>query len=252
MIDNVTVDAAQSALNVRFNNHVKVSTLVDENFSLLVDSATPTVIPNAFNEIDCDNYNSITRVLRISIAADLDVDTTYILRIDGVQYAGSNQDITQDYEFALTESITGVGEVDPQPVQIEDFSIKSFSTLDFDTTGGGSDPDTFSLVSTDPEDADFYVEEDYGNGLLTLTFSSNPDPSFLTSSYIKVQRKKVQVAPTRWETVPVKFSISSTEPLVYLSFPAIEDDEVYREDGYTYFETGYTYRVRLSRYIKAA
>lgn len=253
MIDNVTVDVAQSALNVKFNNHVKVSTLVDENFALFLDSATPTEITDALNEIDCEDYNSITRVLKIGIAADLEPDVEYLLRIDGVQYAGSSAVISDEYPFVLHEAVVGGPEPTPQPVQIEDFSIKALSSVDFESVIIDTpSADEFVLVSTDPEDSDFFVEDDYSNGLVSLTFSASPDPTFLNESYIKVQRKKNQIAPAKWEKISVRFSISSISPIVYLSFPAIEDADVYREDGYTYFEEGYTYRVKLSRYIKAA
>lgn len=251
MIDNVTVDVAQSALNVRFNNHVKVSTLVDENFTLLLDTATPTEIPDAFNQIDCEDYNSITRVLKIGIAADLEPDVDYLLRIDGVQYGGSSTEISDEFSFRLNEAVVGGAEPDPQPVQIEDFSIKTFSTLEIESATTEPSSDEFVLVSTDPENSDFFVEEDYSEGLLALTFNTPPDTAFLNDTYIKVQRKKSQVAPARWEKVAVKFSISSTEPVAYISFPALEDEDIYREVGYTYFEQGYTYRVRLSRYMKA-
>lgn len=244
MIDNVTVDVAQSALNVKFNNHVKVSTLINENFTLLLDSATPTEITDAFNEIDCEDYNSITRVLKIGIAADLEPDVEYLLRIDGVQYAGSSTEISDEYSFVMHEAVVGGPEPTPQPVQIEDFSIKTLSNADFESAiVDAPSVDEFVLVGTDPEDSDFFVEPDYNDGVVTLTFSLAADEDFLTDSYIKVQRKKSQVAPARWEKVVVTIEPGTTDESVNITFPEVAAD--------VYFEEEYTYRIRLGRYLRA-
>lgn len=250
LLDNVSVNVAQSTISVKFNNHVKVATLVTENFSLYLDSATPTLISDAFNEIDCNDYNSISRVLTLSLDSSLEANTAYVLRVENVEYAGSGTPVEDDYSFVTTDAVTGIVEAVPEPVFIDDFSIKStIDIYDGDMVTGSSE---FYFIDSDPVNSDFYVESDYNDGRITITFNANPDVSYLNADYIKVQRKKNQIGPTRWEAVPVNFAMSSTKPVVYLSFPAIEDAAIYREPGYTYFEEGYVYRVRLSRYIQAA
>lgn len=253
-IDYVFVSIDQSAIGVRFDQNVKVSSLTNDKFKLYLDGATPSLISDAFEEIDTyEDFDTIRRILTLRPKALMAAETDYLLTTHGIEYAGYGVGEDDSYQFTTDKEVNpSVEEAALQPVQIEDHSIKSTASITYSETVGDSAVSEFHVVSTDPESGDFYVEPDYENGRLTIVFSSTPDTDFLNDDYIKVQRKKNQSAPTRWEKVPVTFSIAANEPWVYVRFPAIEDSTVYREAGYTYFEENYTYRVRLSRYIKAA
>jgi len=252
MLSNIISDSTNSVLLVKFDNHIKVSTLDTATFTLWLDSTTPEEIELPFHSVEASkDYNSITRTLKLWVTADLDANTPYTLEVENVEYAGSGVSVTDSVSFTLDVAIQGYEEIVPDPVEIEDHSIKS--TIEIDT---GLDPipvlRDFYLVGSDPIDNDYFVDADHDLGVISLSFSETPDTKFLNSKYVKVLRKKVQVAPSRWEKIGVKFSVSSTEPIVYLSFPAIGSPTTYKELGFDYFESGYTYKITLSRYIKAA
>ncbi len=253
MIDYIFVTLDQQAIGVRFDQNVKVDSLSADKFRLYLDTATPTEIPNAFAEIEtCDDFDSIRRILKLRPVNGLTANTAYTLTSSGVEYAGLGTGDDDSFDFTTTAAVAASHEPTPEAVFIEDHSIKSNSAISYSESVVVTPVSEFYVVEADPLDGDYYVEPDYENGRLKIVFSSNPDTDYLTSEYIKVQRKLNQLAPTRWETVTVQYSISSNKPWVYLSFPAIEDSSIYREDGYTYFQENYTYRVKLSRYIKAA
>lgn len=247
-IDYVNVALSQSAIGVRFDQNVKVDSLTADKFSLFLDGATPVEIANAFEEITtCDDFDSLRRMLILYPKVNLDAGTDYILATSGIEYAGRGVGDDDSFPFTTQTAIEAAGEPEPEPVVIEDHSIKSVLFSDEQFGNVTTDTSGFRLESSDPETGEYYIEPDYEDGKLTLTFSDDVDASFADVAYIKVQRKVNQTAPARWEKVTPEFVTNGNE--IYVSFPAVDDDSIYNTSGHDYFEVNYTYRVKLSPYI---
>lgn len=237
---------ASTGLAIRFRPTVKVSTLTNENITLYENQSTPIASP--FQTINTVyDYNSISRVLHLRYATQLQMDTPYELRVDNL-LDGAGQMIpsdSRDFMYEFTEDPTPPA---PRPpIEIIDHSIKSRAFIASETIVA-SNPD-FYIVDTIPENFELYVADDENKGRVTIKFSSAPDPSFLNKKYFKAQRKKVQRAPSRWEDVAVRVSLDSSRPWVYVDFPSQDATPVYVKGNKIYFEEGYKYRVRISKEV---
>lgn len=250
-IDYVNVALSQSAIGVRFDQNVKVDSLTADKFSLFLDGATPVEIANAFEDITtCDDFNSLRRILTLYPKVDLDAGTDYILVTSGIEYAGRGVGDDDSFPFTTQTAVIAAGEPEPEPIVIEDHSIKSVLFTDDEFANLTTATADFYLESSDPETGEYYLETDYEDGRLTLVFSADVDSAFATADFIKVQRKINQIAPSRWEKIEPQFSTDGSK--IYVDFPAVDDADVYNTAGHDYFEVNYTYRVKLSPYMASA
>lgn len=253
MITYVRPVEGRSVLELKFNRHIKISTLIAENFELWTDEATPREISDAFKPITINSqekdYNQTSRVLWLNLQVDV-AKGDYTFMISGVANAAGSILENESYSLKIPLPMHPDPSPDEEPVFIEDHSIVGGGDLDFGSIGDFVTPGSsseFFIEETDPIHGDYFVETDYNDGRMAITFSSMPDVAYLNNHYIKVQRKKNQIAPIRWETIPVRISIAAGMPVVYLDFPAIDDDTTFMQPGHTYFEDGYVYRVKFSK-----
>jgi hypothetical protein len=129
---------------------------------------------------------------------------------------------------------------------IEDHSIRTDA---FTTVQILAKNPRFYITSVDPENGEFYLDNAYNNGRVIISFSSRPASNFLNNLYFKVQRKKIQNQPTRWQNLSANVSMHSWKPEVYVDFPSLDATPSYYSDNKDYFETGYKYRIIVSKDI---
>lgn len=244
------VNVFPSGIAIKFLKTVKVSSLVNSNFSLFANTATPVSVPFETINIDKD-FNSINRVLALRYHHSLTQGITYRLRISGLIDAAGNAIATDYYDYTpastIDVNVQDLESITPSPIEIIDKSEQSNAFLSTETIVA-SNPD-FYIVDTDPENFDLYVDEQYNSGRITIKFSSAPDDGFVNSNYFKLQKKLIQRSPSPWRTVATHTSADSTHPWVYVDMPSTDATPVYAVAGKNYYEQGYKYRLKISKAV---
>ena len=235
-------------VSLKFVDTVKLSSIVSSAFVLVKSDATAVEIANPFKDFSvASNYNTISRTLRLYWEDGvLEPETSYILTVTGLLDAASRtiDDGTVEFETS-TDTDPDAGEIEPPeptPVEIVDYSI--VTNLDFSETDT-IDPDAlFEVISSDPVDGEFFIDNDYNLGRITITFNKRPSVEKVNSTYFKVYRKLVQRAPIKWESITPRLTLSGSSPVVYVDFPSLDDGSFYTADK-EYFEDGYKYKVTV-------
>lgn len=248
LIDNATVSV--NTVNIKFGRTIKISSLVDENFIVQTNTATPVVVSNPFKDIQTlTNYNQISRTLTLYWNTVLASNTEYVIRIvnlvdsSGLTVPEESITFTSQTNAATPSILQATTETVVNEILIEDKSIRPDIETGYQIIAKNPN---FYIESTNPYSGSFYLANDENSGRVTITFSDRPASNFLTSKYFKAQRKKIQRTPSRWENVPAQISLHSWKPDIYVDFPSNDATPVYYEDDKTYFETGYKYRVIVS------
>lgn len=248
LIDNATVSV--NTVNIKFGRTIKISSLVDENFIVETNTATPVPIANPFKDIQTlTNYNQISRTLTLYWNTVLSANTEYVIRIvnlvdsSGMTVPEESITFTSQTDAATPSILQATTETVLNEILIEDKSIRPDIETGYQIIAKNPN---FYIESTNPYSGSFYLANDENNGRVTITFSDRPASNFLTSKYFKAQKKKIQRTPSRWENVPAQISLHSWKPDIYIDFPSNDTTPVYFTDDKTYFETGYKYRVIVS------
>jgi hypothetical protein len=258
----------RTALTVKFQKTVRVSSITDDKFTLYLDSATPVETTAPFESIQVSgDYNTISRTLTLHLTDELIPETAYIFKVSGLQDAiggtipdeavsfttGSEAgDITPSEPSSPTTPVTptddsasdgggGAGDI-----EVVDYSIDGTEIFDDALV------DEFRIVSTDPSLAEPIITPSYANGRVTITFSERPASTYVNTTYFKAQRKPLQREYSRWEDVNVQVSSDTVNPKVYVDFPSTDATPVYRTAGREYFPINYKFRVRASKDIDVA
>ena len=250
LIEHASVDS--EVVIIKFGRTVKISSLINPNFTVETTDATPVVVESPFVPINTiTDYNQISRTLRLFWDVQLQQNKEYIISVQNLLDAVSETIPTEKIKFlkstdATPSTITSYEEPVYQEVLIEDKSIRAdaFSSVQI----LAKNPN-FYIKSVDPTNGDFYLDNAYNQGRVTIEFSARPASNFLNTRYFKVQRKKIQIAPSRWENISANVSMHSWKPEVYVDFPSMEATPSYNTIGPDYFETGYKYRIIVSKDI---
>lgn len=248
LIDNAAVSI--NTVNIKFGRTIKISSLVNANFTVQTDTATPTNVTSPFRAINTlTDYNQISRTLTLYWNTVLSSNTDYVIKINNL--LDSSGLVVPEEKITFTSQTSSATPSILQQTQgtvvnevlIEDKSVR----VDIETGYQilAKNPN-FYIESTNPVSGDFYLNNDENYGRVTITFSGRPASNFLTSKYFKAQRKKIQKTPARWESVSAQISLHSWKPDVYIDFPSTDATPVYYTEDKEYFETGYKYRVIIS------
>jgi len=238
-----------NSLQIKFVRSVQISSLLDENFVLTKTSDPSSPISSPFRDINTlIHYNSLSRSLTLFWNVVLDSNTEYTVTINNLKDGGGLSIPSDSFSFTTPEdaatpsSLVSTGTV-IEEILIQDKSVK----VDFDTGYQiiAKNPE-FYIKEVQPANGAFYVGNGENDGRMIISFNQRPASNYLTSKYFKVQRKKMQRAPSRWENVVTEISMHSWKPDVYIDFPSDDSTPVYYIDDKTYFETGYKYRVIVS------
>lgn len=251
LIDNAIVST--NTVIIKFGRTVKISSLINANFVVQTDSATPSQITSPFKPIQTlTDYNQINRTLTLYWNAVLAANTSYLIRViniaDSSGYVVDEESVkfTSAIESATPTQLEGPKGTIVNEVLIEDKSVRSGIETGYQILAKNPN---FYIESVSPSSGEFYINQDENNGRVIINFNIRPASNFMTSQYFKVLRKKIQKTPARWEKVETQISMHSWRPIVYIDFPSIEATPVYYVDGKDYFESGYKYKVIVSAEI---
>lgn len=247
LVDNCTISA--NNVVIKFGRTIPVSSLLDENFELYEDSATPVQINSPFRDISTiTDYNQISRTLNLYWNTVLKPDTDYKIKLvnivdaTGTLIASEEITFTSAIESATPSSLqTVVTQI--EELLIEDKSIRTDVETSYQIIAKNPE---FYVNEVSPANGDFYIDNGENDGRVVVSFNERPASNFLTTKYFKAQRKKIQKAPSRWETLPAQISMHSWKPDVYVDFPSSDATPAYYVDDKIYFEAGYKYRVIIS------
>lgn len=247
------IENAEVSLNtaiIKFGRTIKISSLKNENFVVQTSAATPTTVAAPFLPINSIvDFNQISRTLTLYWDTVLQSNTEYKIRVVNFLDAANELIAEEQILFATTEAATpstfsSIRVPDIQEVYIEDHSIRTDAFTSVQIIAKNPN---FYIVDTVPANGDFYLDNGHNNGRVIITFSARPASNFLNNFYFKAQRKKIQRAPSRWESVAANISMHSWKPEVYVDFPSDDATPVFNEEDETYFESGYKYRVIISK-----
>jgi hypothetical protein len=240
-------------VEIKFSGPVKSSSLVNANFTVTNDtSGTPTTITDPFTTIDLTrDYSSLSRVLKLWFNFTIEADSDYSISIANILDVRGIVIATETIAFTTEPDYTASDEIEEPPtrtpVEVEDYSIKDISILVEAAT-----PNTSTLVlkvSTVSPDTDvsYYLAEDYGNGVISVTFDQDLDTDFISTTYFKVHRKDLSAYITRWESVDIEVAASGART-VLIRLPSTEADQdiVYDTADRIYWEEGFKYRLRIT------
>lgn len=251
LIDNATVTT--NSVIIKFGRTVKISSLINQNFIVETDAATPVVLNDPFKKIETlTDYNQINRVLTLHWKVILSGNTDYKIRLNNLTDASGSVIPEESISFSTEpEAATPNVLTEPQGTIINEVLVYDKSIRADIETGYqilAKNPH-FYIDSVIPRNGDFYLSEDENNGRVTIKFNERPASNFINKNYFKVQRKKIQRTPIRWENVLANVSMHSWKPEVYVDFPSNDATPVYNTDDKVYFESGYKYRVIVSSEI---
>lgn len=250
LIEHATITA--DAVIIKFGRTVKISSLVNPNFIVETTDTVPVPVLSPFSPINTiTDYNQISRTLRLFWDVQLNSGQEYLIRVANL-FDAINEEISEEQikftklDDAVPAAIVSYKEPDYGEILIEDKSVRTdvFSTVQI----LAKNPN-FYITSVQPVNGDFYLDNSYNNGRVTIFFSSRPATNFLNNNYFKVQRKKIQRQPSRWESVFTRISMHAWKPEVYLDFPSNDATPVFYSSEKEYFETGYKYRIIASKDI---
>lgn len=249
------LDYAQVDLNtviVKFGRTIKISSLVNSNFIVQTNQATPVIVNNAFKTINTiTDYNQISRTLTLYWDRVLEPNTEYIIRVLNFLDAANELIDEEQIVFTKTDDATpatfsSIRAPQMEQIYVEDHSIKETAYTSYQIIAKNPN---FYIQEVDPVNGDFYIDNDYNNGRVTVTFNARPATNFLNSKYFKAQRKKIQTHPARWETLSANVSMHSWKPEVYVDFPSLDATPAYYTSGTSYYEKGYKYRIIISKNV---
>lgn len=255
IVQGVTI--ATGFIKLKLSLTVDIDTLINDNFDLAIDGATPSPIVDPFETIDViRDYDSISRTITLYYANPLVGDTDYVLTISGLKTPYQEVIATSEVTFTTPTDTT----IDPteqvpvsDPVVIEDNSIRDITAVDLTTSLVLSADADLRITSVVPEpDNAYYLSSSYNEGRIEITFNTIIAANFVSSDYFRVQRKTVGRGMARWEDVTTIVTSDSTSGIVIIYMPSNDATPVYGEPDLTYWEAGYKYRLRVSGSIGSA
>lgn len=248
LIDNATVTT--NTVIIKFGRTVKISSLVNQNFVVETNSATPVQISNPFETIQSlTDYNQISRTLTLYWKVVLPGNSEYKIRLLNLVDA-SGVIIPEEYicfstqaEAATPSTLADNTIPIVNQVLIEDKSVRSDIETGYQILAKNP---YFYIKKSSPSTGEFFVDDSDNNGRITIEFNERPASNFLNTKYFKVQKKKIQRTPNRWENVPAQVSIHSWKSEVYVDLPSNDSTPVYFAEDKTYIEPNYKYRIIVS------
>lgn len=260
-------EVTRSYFQIRFNATVDPATLINENFLVFTDEATPQQITDPFQTIDtATDYSSIDRTLTLWWDNAPTVSGPYTLSVSNiVNFLGEPQ---ADFEIAfdwIAESATPDNVVDQrptrEPTEVEDYSIKAPGWSIVTSPEDAVDP-TNSLTISDLNPGigkHHSLTATENDGKLELLFDTPIASNFISAYYFTVSSKDIKKGLALWEPVNVLVLPNLDSTMVTIYMPAAEPLEdatpsyvysYYLTDEqiaeYTFWEPQKKYRIIVS------
>lgn len=254
LIQNAVVGLG--TVSVKFGRTIKISSIKAANIIVQTTAATPVVISSPFKTIDTlSAYNQISRTLKLLWNAQLAPSTEYVIRFVNFLDAANEPIAEEQVKFktlavgatpntAVTGSFNSVNEPELKELLVEDKSIRTDAYSSYQIIAKNPN---FFIESIDPVSGDFYIDNSYNHGRVTVFFNEKPATNFLNNKYFKLQKKKIQRQPSRWENISCRISAHSWKSEVYVDVPSKEATPSYYTQNKQYFESGYKYRLIISK-----
>jgi hypothetical protein len=239
-------------VKIKFGRTIKIASITNDKFIVQTSAATPTSVQNPFKKINTlADYNTISRTLTLYWNKTLVSGQEYYIRLVGLLDSANEVISEEKIAFTKQDSATPSGissAVVPvlEEIHVEDKSVLVEAYTSYQIIAKNPE---FYIKDIDPKNGSFYINNDHRDGRVTITFNERPATNFLTNKYFKVQRKKIQRTPSRWETLTTRIQMHSWKPEVYIDFPSNDATPVFYTEDKTYFETGYKYRITASKEI---
>ena len=253
LIQNAAVGLG--TVSIKFGRTIKITSLTNANIIVQTTAATPVVLNTPFKPIDTlADYNQISRTLKLMWNVQLLPATEYVIRLINF-YDAANEPISEEQIKFTTlaggatpniPAFNSVHEPALEEILVEDKSIRVDAYTSYQIIAKNPN---FYISSVDPLNGDFYLENDYKDGRITISFNERPASNFLNNTYFKVQKKKMQRQPSRWEDIRTQVQMHSWKPEVYIDFPSQDATPSYHTVGKDYFESGYKYRIIVSKNV---
>lgn len=276
LIENATI--TKDTVTIKFGRTVKISSLVNNNFTVYTSAATPQEVVSPFKAIETlTDYNQISRTLTLYWKTILSPSTDYLVTCENLVDASGVTIPAESIAFTSADQGATPGLIADNSIPVtneilvQDKSIRPSIATGYQILAKNPD---FYIVSVDPQNGEFYLPPTENRGRVTITFNQRPASNFLNNRYFKCQRKKIQKAPSRWENVYTQISMHLWKPEVYVDFPTLsatpsfyndvlvtengnvifledpgyiaEDLEQLESNADAYFQRGYKYRVIIS------
>lgn len=252
-----TAAVGLGTISIKFGRTIKISSITKENIIVQTTSATPSTLNKPFKDIDTlADYNQISRTLKLLWNVQLAPSTEYIIRLINFLDAANEPIAEEQIKFTTlgagatpnsgisTGQFNSVNEPELKELLIEDKSIRADAFTSYQIIAKNPN---FYINSVDPVNGDFYIDNTYGNGRITVFFNEKPASNYLNNRFFKLQKKKIQRQPSRWENIATEVSSHSWKPEVYVDVPSDDSTPAYFVQGKDYFESGYKYRLIVSK-----
>jgi hypothetical protein len=191
LIDNCTISVNNVVL--KFGRTIPISSLLDENFELYVDSATPEKISSPFRDISTiTDYNQISRTLNLYWNVILGSGINYKIKVvnlvdaTGTPIEPEEVSFTSPIESATPSSLeTVVTQINE--LLVEDKSIRTDVETSYQIIAKNPE---FYVKEVSPSNGDFYISNDENDGRVVISFNERPASNFLATKYFKAKGKR--------------------------------------------------------------
>lgn len=218
----VTTDYVQ----IKFVDTLDSTTLIDANFVLYDDQATPQIISDPFEPIDLStDYSSISRILTLWWSSP-PATGTYSLNINDLKDFLGN--LIGDFSFSfdwVLDAATPNQDLKPTrvPVEVEDYSLKTpgWSILDVDLES--ATPSTFDIIDLSPGvGTHHYVSVQENLGKIDVLFNQPVLTNYITPLYFSLTSKAIQRGISPWTPVDTYVTSNTDSTIVSVYLPASE------------------------------
>jgi hypothetical protein len=260
---NITTDFIQ----VKFVANLDVATIIDNNFVLQDDQATPSTYPDAFEPIIlARDFSSISRMLTLWWKTS-PATGDYCLEIANLSTYLNEVVEDSSIVFTWTAPLESATPIDTEevlrpsrePIDTEDYSIKSITWSEEVTSDVIAPSTTLNVIDLAPGTQNHYqVGAAENGGRIDVLFDSAILMNYASSIYFPLSKKKIKKGLSQWIPVQAKLLVSIDSKIVSILLPAtdvdgnvIYSDEIAEQDipNYIFFEAGYKYKLTLSTLI---
>jgi hypothetical protein len=238
-------EATDRFFQIKFVATLDTSTLIDANFVLYDTAATPAVVPGVFETIEIEkNFSSVSRIFDLWWETPPETGA-YTLHVNNLKsFLGEDVgDFTIDFDWVLDSATPVSGSVEEllepsrDPVEVEDYSIKTPSWTIVEDTEESATPSSLYLEVLDiapgvSSHHNLSVQENLGK--IDILFTEPVYSNYITPYYFSVTSKPVQKGIALWENVAVSVIGSTDSKIVSVYLPAVD------ADGNTVYSYGQT------------
>jgi hypothetical protein len=253
---------------IKFVSTLDVSTLVNANFVLYNDSASPTSITTPFDTIDvAKDYSSISRILTLWWN-NPGPTGGYTLHVRNLRtFLGEALgDFQIPFEWVLESATPNSGSLDELlqpsriPVEVEDYSLKTPGWSIIEPQAEVSPTaQALEVIDIAPGiSSHHYIDTQENLGKIDILFSLPIYTNFISPFYFSLTKKSVKKGMSLWENVNTSVLGSFDSKLISIYLPAIDSlgNTVYSYgksneelEGLVFFEPQTKYRLVLSTQI---